>query len=87
MHISEHMLQGALCPVNFGLGLLGITAAAVAATKISQKPHLSRLVGVTALIFSGQMFHLPVVSGILGMAWLLVSQQHQPQRQQLARPL
>lgn len=66
MHIPDSMLHGAVCPVTAGLGLLGVTAAAVAAAKSENKPNVARFAGVTALIFAGQMVNFPIVGGISG---------------------
>lgn len=66
MHIPDSMLNGAVCPVTAGLGLLGVTAAAVAAAKNENKPNVARFAGVTTLIFAGQMVNFPIGGGISG---------------------
>lgn len=66
MHIPDSMLQGAVCPVTAGLGLLGVAAAAVAAAKSEDKPKATRFAGVTTLIFAAQMVNFPITGGTSG---------------------
>jgi cobalt/nickel transport system permease protein len=66
MHIPDQMLQGAVCPVTAGLGLLGVTAAVVAAARSKDKPGVARFAAVAALIFAGQMINFSIVSGTSG---------------------
>lgn len=66
MHIPDSMLQGTVCPVTAGLGLLGVTAAAVVAAKSKHKPSATRFAGVATLIFTAQMVNFPIVGGTSG---------------------
>jgi cobalt/nickel transport system permease protein len=60
------MLQGAVCPVTAGLGLLGVTAAALIAARGAGKQDLKRFAAVASLLFAGQMFNFPVANGTSG---------------------
>jgi cobalt/nickel transport system permease protein len=66
MHIPDQMLQGAVCPVTAVVGLLGVTAAVVAAARTSNKPGMTRFAAVAALIFAGQMMNFPITDGTSG---------------------
>lgn len=66
MHIPDSMLQGAVCPITAGLGLLGVAAAAVVAAKSEDKPKAARFAGVTTLIFAAQMVNFPITGGTSG---------------------
>ncbi len=66
MHIPDHMLHGAVCPVTAGLALLGVTAAAVAAVRSNDKPKVTRFAAVTAMLFAAQMLNFPITSGTSG---------------------
>lgn len=66
MHIPDQMLQGAVCPVTAGVGLLGVVMAAVIAAKTKEQPGVSRFAAVAALIFAAQMLNFPVSDGTSG---------------------
>lgn len=66
MHIPDPMLQGAICPVTLALGAAGLTAAATAAVRSTDKPSAARFAGVAALIFAGQMMNFAIPGGTSG---------------------
>lgn len=66
MHIPDHMLQGAVCPVTAALSIAGVGLAAVAAAKSKEKPNALTLGAVGALVFAAQMMNFPVSGGTSG---------------------
>lgn len=65
MHVPEHMLQGAVCPVTAVVSVTAVTAA-VWATKNKDKPKALFFAAVTAFIFAAQMLNFPVQNGTSG---------------------
>jgi cobalt/nickel transport system permease protein len=66
MHIPDHLLQGAVCPVTAVVGLAGVSAAVVAAVRSERKPGVARFAAVAALIFAAQMMNFPIAGGTSG---------------------
>ncbi len=66
MHIPSSMLHGAVCPVTFTVGALGLSFAVLAARKIENKPSSAKFASVTAMIFALQMLNFPIASGTSG---------------------
>ena len=66
MHIPASMLQGPICPVTLGAGVLGLALAVNSAVKTQTRPSTAKFAAVTGLIFALQMLNFPIQNGTSG---------------------
>lgn len=66
MHIPEHMLNGAVCPVTAVASATGIAGVSLWAAKVKERPKTLLFGAVTAFVFAGQMINFPVQNGTSG---------------------
>lgn len=66
MHVSDSMMQGAVCPVTALLSTAGLLVAGVAASKSLRNPSASLFGAVSAGLFAVQMLNVPLVAGVSG---------------------
>lgn len=66
MHISQDLLNGAVCPVTATLTGLGLAGAAWAAYRSREKPDALYFASVSAFIFAAQMMNFPISGGTSG---------------------
>jgi len=67
MHIPDHMLNGAVCPVSAAvISVAGVATAAVLAVKSKDKPSPLKFAAIAMFIFAAQMMNFPVLNGTSG---------------------
>ncbi len=66
MHIPDHMLHGAICPVSAVVGAVVIIAAVRSARRCTESPSVAAFGAVSALLFIIQMMNFPLFGGISG---------------------
>ena len=66
MHIPDHMLNGAICPVTAVVSVVGVASATYLAVKSKEKPSSLKFAAIAALIFAAQMMNFPVQNGTSG---------------------
>lgn len=66
MHIPNHMLHGAVCPVTIAVSTAGVGAAYYFSQKSTDKISNTHWAATTALIFILQMLNFPVTNGTSG---------------------
>ena len=66
MHIPDHMLNGAICPVTAGISAVAVAASVYFAFKSDEKPASLKFAAVASLIFALQMMNFPILNGTSG---------------------